>query len=190
MHNDSFNYLANESALPLTVNGQMKLAVFPVSVLKELETVPFNVNANKPFNWLQGVARNIAQKTGTEPMGFAEYDRLAFKTNVKNLPLIDAEKLEEFKTRQEEQKPKPKVQEFKQQSTYDKWGTKRPETVEEMEAVRVETIAKLEDMKAAGTLNVFQQILLENFVKNDPNSPANPLNPTGPTKAQVVLSLQ
>jgi predicted DNA-binding protein (UPF0251 family) len=180
----------SESELPLTVNGAMKLSVFPVSVLKEVEKVPFKLDADIPFNWLFAVAKNIAKKTGTEPMGFAEYDRLALKGNVKNLPLIDAEKFEQLETKQKEQKPKPKIQEFKHGASYDKWGTKRPETVEEMEAVRLETIAKLEDMKAAGTLNVFQQILLENFVSNDPDSPANPLNPTGPTKAQVAMTMQ
>lgn len=189
VHNESYEAIKKElGRWPLTLKGMLKLSCYPVEVVSWLIGQEPPLEKKDPFTYSLKMCSNRCRELGLPFPNYAKYDQAERELDLKSEPWMDVERVKELLAAKKKATHKP-AQEFSYSAGYDKWGTKRPDTLEEMEAVRLETIKKLEDMKAAGTLNVFAQIVLDSFTKNDPNAPANPLIPNGPTKAEVAQLL-
>ena len=210
MNNDSLKLIKNNlDKLPLTLHGTVKLAVYPVEVVNYIISKPLKLEADDLFGYMTGIARNYCKQNGLADPTWTLCNKLIDELEVRNQPLIDADALE-ILVKNQKPKSKPKsmshnnqktstsiqkpIREIEFGSTCDKWGNKRPETVEEFMQVRRDVVAYFDKELANGNEpHLYAQIVYNAFKKDIMlpaeillDRPANPLFADGPKMRDVM----
>jgi len=201
---DSLKLIKNNlDKLPLTTRGMLKLAVYPVTTIEHILAKRLNLNVDNLFSYIWSIARKETDPSFV--VDFSFYEKSCHALGLNNDPYIDADQLQELKQQREATESSYKKQ-FKYKQTtgslhkpivhidtnkpsYDKWGNKRPQTPQEFDAIRKETLEKFKQMQAEGDTNPFRAMFIKKWESETDASPANPLMSEGPTIGEVKSRL-
>ncbi len=182
----------NEDKSILTTHGMIKLAVYPPEILRLALNKPLKA-AKDPFAYLIAICNSETKQRGIV-LNWSLYPVMRRELGVAadDEMYINDDKLADYFKKKQQHSAKPTItpHNSKKQPTYDKWGTKQPDTVEEFMQVRRDVVAHFEQELANGQgINPFAKMLLDAFKTETENSPANPFDSNGPTVKEIQIQL-